>query len=359
MQYEHGGNVHRFIKESGKASQDILDFSANINPLGLSEMGKTKMLEGLKWLGHYPDPHYVNLKEKMSVYYGVDSSQLSVFNGAAEGLHEIVRYLEPKRAIIPAPAFVEYEKALSAIQCEIDWFELKGADQFEMNEQRFLVTIELERPELIVLCTPNNPTGKLLSLNFIEKVAELARRWRGNVLIDEAFFDFLPEGTKSSGLLTALYSNLFVMKSFTKFFGVPGLRLGAIISSHQGFREHIDTYGVPWRINMMAEQYALGAVADLEYQKQTRLLIQEERQWLKEALEALDQVKVFESHADYMLMKTSAELGELMEKKLRDEGILIRNCANYRGLEKGYFRLAVKDHDSNARFLEVLSKVLK
>ncbi len=359
MTYEHGGNIHRFIRESGKASQEILDYSANINPLGLSDLGKKKMLESLQGLTHYPDPHYVMLKEKLSGYYGVENNQISVFNGAAEGLHELIRYLNPKRAMVPIPAFVEYEKALNAIQCEIEWFDLRATEQFQINETRFLVTIELERPDLIVLCTPNNPTGKLLSIDFIEKVAELTRRWHGNILIDEAFFDFLPEGSKSMALLTPFYSHLFVMKSFTKFFGVPGLRLGAILSSHQGFREYIDTYGVPWRINSMAEQYALGALEDKAYQKNTRQIVQEERDWMTGRLNQLENLTIFESFADYMLIKSSEELADRLENSLRKEGIMIRNCSNYRGLGKGYFRIAVKSHDSNEKLLEAMSKVLK
>lgn len=359
MAYEHGGNIHQLIRESGKAAQEILDFSANINPLGLSELGKTRMLKSLEGLTHYPDPHYIMLKEKLSAYYSVEDSQISVFNGAAEGLHELIRYLNPQRAMVLAPSFVEYEKALKAIQCEIEWFDLKALEQFQINEKRFLVTIELERPDLIVLCTPNNPTGKLLSMDFVEKVAELSRRWQGNILIDEAFFDFLPEGSKSMALLAPFYPHLFVMKSFTKFFGVPGLRLGAILSSNQGFREYMDTYGVPWRINAMAEQYALGAIEDRDYQKNTRQVILEERFWMMENLCQMENLTVYESFADYLLIKISEDLADFVETSLRRDGIMIRNCSNYRGLGKGYFRIAVKSHDSNERLLEAMSKVLK
>lgn len=359
MEYEHGGNIHRFIRESGKKAEEILDFSANINPLGMSSLGEQRMIDSLQGLCHYPDPHYVILKERLSGYYGVESSQVSVFNGAAEGLHELVRYLNPKRAMIPAPAFVEYEKALNAVQCEIEWFDLRASEQFQINEKRFLVTLEMERPDLIVLCTPNNPTGRLLSIDFIEKITELARRWHGNLLIDEAFFDFLPEGGKSMALLTPFYPHLYVMKSFTKFFGVPGLRLGAILSSNEGFREAVDTYGVPWRINYMAEQYALGALEDLDYQSKTRQVVQTERNWLVQQLSALENLTLFESFADYMLIQVSEPQSEHFETALRRDGIMIRNCSNYKGLGKGYFRIAVKSHEANIKLVEAILKVLK
>lgn len=359
MQYEHGGNVHRYLRDSETPIENLLDYSANINPLGLSEMGKKRMLEGLAWIGHYPDPQYTALIEKLSGYYHVKSSEIGVFNGAAEGLHELVRFLRPKRAIIPAPAFVEYEKALQAVGCEIEWFELRECHCFQINEQRFLMTIELERPDLIVLCTPNNPTGAILSIDFIEKVTELARRWHGSVMIDEAFFDFLPIRTKSAALLTSLYPNLFVMKSFTKFFGVPGLRLGAMLTTNQGFLEHIRLYGVPWRVNVMAEQYAIGAIEDVAYQGDTRALIEMERAYIVSALEQMSDVVCYPSSADYLMFKCSPEQSELLERQLNAEGILIRNCSNYRGLGKGYFRIAVKARLENNRLLQAIAKVLK
>lgn len=359
MQYEHGGNVHRFIRENEGALTSVIDFSANINPLGLSPVGKANMLNSLEWVSHYPDPDYVKLKSHLSAYYHVSASQLCVFNGAAEGLHELFGYLKPKKAMLPAPSFVEYEKALLIHQTQLEWFYLKCEKKFVLEQDRLLMTLEMERPDLLVICTPNNPTGQVVPAEFLETLVKLLARWQGNLVIDEAFLDFLPEGSDSMSKWLPLYDNLYVLKSFTKFFGVPGLRLGAVLTSNQGFHEHMNCYGVPWRINTMAEYYAIGATTDQDYIARTRAYIETERTLLVEKMSAFEGLVVFDSVADYLLLKLPSEQMAVFENSLRTRGILIRNCQNYRGLTSGYFRVAVKDKESNQRLIEAIGEVLK
>lgn len=358
MHYEHGGNVHRFLRQNAGALDSVLDFSANINPLGISPKGKEAMLGSLEWLSHYPDPEYIALKEKMSIYYNVDLAGISVFNGAAEGLHELFKYLKPTKAMIPVPAFVEYEKALKIHNTAIEWFYLKEEEAFQLDEDRFLMAIEMERPDLVVICTPNNPTGRLTSVNFLEQLAGQLQRWKGNLLVDEAFLDFLPNQGDSAAKWLKLHENLYVLKSFTKFFGVPGLRLGAVFTSNQGFHQQMDQYGVPWRINSMAEHYALGALDDETYIKESRRFIQNERLVIREALNQLKHIKCYDSDADYLLFKVDSSQAEAFEKSLNQQGILVRNCVNYRGLSEGFFRIAIKDHKSNQRLLQAMEEVL-
>jgi threonine-phosphate decarboxylase len=359
MHYEHGGNVHRFLRENPTLREAVLDFSANINPLGISEKGKVSMLQSLEWLSHYPDPEYIELKDKLSAYYQVDAQNISLFNGGAEGLHELFRYLRPKKVLIPVPTFVEYEKALAMHQVQMDYFYLKEEEQFKLNEDRFLMTVEIERPDLVVICTPNNPTGQQLDVHFLEKISENMKRWNGKLVIDEAFIDFLPNKENSAAKWLCFQSNLYILKSFTKFFGVPGLRLGAVLTSDQSFHRAIDDYGVPWRINSMAEHYALGALEDFVYIEQTRSFIQTERLFLSEALSAISGVKVFDSCADYLLMKIESSLLAEFESSLKNEGILVRNCQNYKGLSEGYFRVAVKNRVSNERLIKAMTEVSK
>ena len=358
MHYAHGGNVHRFLRQTAGTLDSVLDFSANINPLGISPMGKEAMLSGLDWLSHYPDPEYIALKEKMSIYYKVDLAGVSVFNGAAEGLHELFRYLKPVKAMIPVPAFVEYEKALKIHNTAIEWFYLKEEEAFQLDEERFLMAIEMERPDLVVICTPNNPTGRMTGVNFLEQLAGQLKRWKGNLLVDEAFLDFLPSHADSAAKWLKLHENLYVLKSFTKFFGVPGLRLGAVLTDNRAFHERMDQYGVPWRINAMAERYALGALGDEAYIQESRSFIQNESLLLREALSKLKNIKCYDSAADYLLFKIESMRAEAFEKALNEQGILIRNCSNYRGLTEGYFRMAIKDHQSNHRLLQAMEEVL-
>ncbi len=359
MQFEHGGNVHRFIREQAGSLEALLDFSANINPLGLSPKGKEAMLNGLEWLSHYPDPDYTQLREKLARYYRVDPKFISVFNGGAEGIHELFRFLKPKKAILTAPSFVEYEKALLAHETEIDWFYLKPEQQFQIDQRKLLMTVELERPDLVVLCTPNNPTGQIVSSEFLEDLTMTLARWKGRLVIDEAFVDFLPTDHERVSKWLPLYENVYVLKSFTKFFGVPGLRLGAVLSASSHFHEYLSLHAVPWRINAMAEHYALGALEDQSYIEASKDYIAKARPLLMEKLSELDGIQVYDSCADYMLLKVDSEKMETFEKNLLTKQIIVRNCANYRGLGPGYFRIAVKAQRENDVLIEAIKEVLR
>lgn len=359
MQFEHGGNVHRFIREQAGSLDALLDFSANINPLGLSPKGKEAMLKGLDWLSHYPDPEYTALREKLSLYYKVAPKFISVFNGGAEGIHELFRFLQPKKAVLTAPSFVEYEKALLAHGTDIEWFYLKPEQQFQLDQQKLLMTVELERPDLVVLCTPNNPTGQIIASEFLEDLTKILARWKGRLVIDEAFVDFLPTENERVSKWLPLYENVYVLKSFTKFFGVPGLRLGAVLSANSEFHEHLNVHAVPWRINVMAEQYALGALEDQTYIEATRAYIGKARPVLMQMLSSVDGIQVYDSCADYMLLKIDSDKTETFEQSLLAKQILVRNCANYRGLGPGYFRVAVKAQSENDRLVEAVKEVLR
>lgn len=360
MQYEHGGNIHKFLREQPEFKENLLDFSANINPFGLSELGKKSMLESLQWLEHYPDPDYYQLKSAMAAYYKTNREWLSLYNGAAEGMHELFRFLSPKRAMLLAPTFIEYEKALSRLGVELFYYTLKKENEFNIEKEAFLIHLELERPNLLVICTPNNPTGQLTEPDFLEKIAERLKKWKGQLVVDEAFIDFLPNQTASMVGYLGLHENLHIMRSFTKFFGVPGLRLGAVLTANSSFHENQQTYGVPWRVNTMAEHYALGALEDKSYIENSRELIVNQRSQLLSALADVDALKVYKSFADYMLLDVGAEKAKDFEQGLRDRGILIRNCSNYKGLREGYFRIAIKEKKANERLqgaiLEVVSQ---
>lgn len=358
MEFEHGGNVHRFIREQEGQLEALLDFSANINPLGISAKGREALRGAETWLGHYPDPEYMTLRESLSSYYQAAVAHISVFNGGAEGIHELFRYIKPRKAMLTAPSFVEYEKALKAHETVIEWFYLKPDQQFQIDQHKLLVTLELERPDLLVLCTPNNPTGQVISSDYLEDLAKMLQRWHGRLVIDEAFIDFLPQGFDSACKWLPLYDNVYVLKSFTKFFGVPGLRLGAVISADKEFHAHVQSYSVPWRINVMAEHYAVGALQDKDYINETKTYMHQARPLLMEKLALLPGFKIFDSLADYLLIYVPPEIADSLEKGLRDRQILIRNCENYKGLGRGYFRVAVKSEAANERLVAAINEVL-
>lgn len=357
MQFEHGGNIHKFKRESKACQDGLLDYSANINPLGLSPMGREAMLQSMEMLAHYPDPDYLDLREALGTFYKTRPEWLSVFNGAAEGMHEVFKWLRPKKTLLIAPSFVEYEKALTALDSELVYYKLRASENFTIDQEAYLLNLDLERPDLAVICTPNNPTGQLAERDFLEAVLNRLSKWKGHLAVDEAFIDFLPNGGQSMTAYLENYGNLHVFKSLTKFFGIPGLRLGAVNSSCKAFHNHQRTYGVPWRVNSFAEHYAMAAVKDIDYIQATRLLIESERTRLTEALEVMPSITVYPSHADYLLCKVLEANFDILAEGLKSRGILIRDCSNYKGLHKGYFRIAVKDEASNERLIQAVKEV--
>lgn len=357
MDYEHGGNIHKFLRESSQHHQELLDYSANINPLGLSPMGKANMLQQMEMLSHYPDPEYLELKEALSVFYKTKPMWLSVYNGAAEGMHEVFKWLKPKKALLISPSFIEYEKVLTSLETELVFYKLRASEDFAIDEDAYLLNLDLERPDLAVICTPNNPTGQLASRDFLEAVLMRLSKWKGHLAVDEAFIDFLPKGGQSMTPYLEQYDHLHIFKSLTKFFGVPGLRLGAVNSSNADFHNLQQTYGVPWRVNTFAEAYAKAAVMDTAYIDASRLLVEKERERVITALNEIPQITTYSSHADYLLCKVLEIQFDPLVEGLKDRGILIRDCSNYKGLHKGYFRVAIKDEPSNLRFIQALKEV--
>lgn len=357
MQFEHGGNIHKFKRESSSAQTGLLDYSANINPLGLSPLGQEAMRQSMEMLCHYPDPDYLDLREALGTYYKTKAEWLSVYNGAAEGMHEVFKWLKPKKALLIAPSFVEYEKALTALDTELVYYRLRASEDFIIDQDAYLLNLDLERPDLAVICTPNNPTGQLADRDFLEAVLKRLSKWNGHLAVDEAFIDFLPNGGQSMTAYLENYGNLFVFKSLTKFFGIPGLRLGAVNSSCAPFHNHQRTYSVPWRVNTCAEYYAIAAVKDLDYIQTSRLLIEAERSRLEAALREVTQITLYPSRADYLLGKVLEIHFDALVDGLKNQGILIRDCSNYKGLHKGYFRIAIKDEASNNRLIRAVKEV--
>lgn len=356
MNFNHGGNVYKHLRQSGGSLPELLDFSANINPLGLSPLGLETMGRAHEQLLHYPDPEYIALRAALSNYYGVPMSWLAVYNGAAEAMHAYFRYLKPKKALLHGPGFVEYEKILEGLESAIQWVVLEESEAFSLNINRYLEQLDQHKPDLAVICTPNNPTGQKVSIANLKRIESSLMSWGGTLAIDEAFIEFSEQGTSYSTELVDL-SRVVIFKSLTKFFGVPGLRLGALISPSVDFHKWDQTYGVPWRVNSFAESYAQGAVTDENYIRQTRAYIGSERNFMLTQLSGITDLKVFPSDADYLLLKASEAQFDKLVVTLSERDILIRDCSNYKGLTKGFFRVAIKSHEANIKLLEGLKEV--
>lgn len=353
----HGGNIYKAALESGISEEKIVDFSASINPLGVSAKVKEVILQELDPLVNYPDPDTKELRHKISRHLGLDPGNILCGNGSTELIYLIPRALKPKSVLITAPAFSEYERACSLnYESRIMMYELKEKNNFRINADEFIsaMTGEMNSTlhcDMAFLCNPNNPTGSLLKREAVLKIAEAARESKCFLVVDEAFIDFTPEESVIADVRDNPY--LIVLRSMTKFYALTGLRIGYGVF-HKDLIERIKEFKEPWTVNNLAQKAASAALEDSVYAEKTFSLINKEKAFLEKRFRETE-IKYFPSAANYYLLKIE-NAGDVVSS-LRKKGMLVRDCSNYKGLGSSYIRVAVKSHKHNEALLEELLKL--
>ncbi|MBS4858987.1 MAG: aminotransferase class I/II-fold pyridoxal phosphate-dependent enzyme [Eubacterium limosum] len=337
--------------------KDVLDFSININPLGMPEGLRKRLEAALDDLGRYPEITGETARNKIAEDIGAAPENVILGNGAIELIYLFARGVHPERALIPVPTFNEYRRALSMNGCgEVCELTLSPEDDFALDPERLIRLAEECHPEAVYLCNPTNPIGRLYSKAFIK---ELMDRMDPEIIwfIDESFIEF-------SGIETCLeYVNhsdrrLFLLRSLTKFFGVPGLRIGYGVGS-AGLIRAMEAYKEPWTINTLALEAAMCIYDDKAYMKRTRDYIQTERQRVFDALSGLPGLQVYPSGADFHLYKVEGRSAQTLQKELLEQHINIRTCEDFAGLETQFFRAAIKRHEDNDQLIAALNNILR
>jgi len=365
--YEHGGNPYSLEESAGIPLDSVVDFSANINPLGPSPKGISAVMAALNAkrgpLTRYPDPDYTQLRKRLAAYHGgaLTEAHLYPSNGGIEAIHDVFRALKPSKVMIVSPAFVEYEKAARAHAAEVVYFDLSSDASFKLERLAFLSALDQQKPDLVVLGSPNNPTGQLVEKAVLRETLKRLSSWGGALLTDEAFMEFLTDEDSNAWSMACEVSDwetLFVTRSLTKFFAVPGLRAGYLITSSPVFKAYWQQVKPVWGMNALAEAYVLAAVDDSEYIEKTRAELDRLKSKLSQSLSAFETVALFSGEVNYLLIRVAEPFQLTLKQGLEALGILIRDCANYRGLGQGYFRLAVLGDEDQARLIEALSSLL-
>lgn len=362
--YKHGGNIYEIGRECSKEIKDIIDFSANINPLGMSEMARKAIIENLDSITHYPDYTYSKLKDTIVDYHSNENkiSEENIFlsNGAADGIYSLVQYLKPTNAIIFAPGFGEYEMALEKVNSRVKYYYLKEKNDFQIDIDEYIENID-NTIDMIILCNPNNPTGKLIEKEYLLRILDYCREHKINVLLDEAFCDFLINEGKFS-LIDKMesYKNLYILRSLTKFFSIPGLRLGYILSENTNTISDLNLQSPPWRINSLAEISGIASMEDNDFIESSKEYMNCEKLFLYNELRKIKCVKVFEPSVNYIFFKLNkgfCSMGVDLKDSMLKRNILIRSCDNYVGLDGDYFRVAVRTRGENQILIDSLVEI--
>lgn len=329
MKAIHGGDIYRNHVE--------IDFSVNVNPLGIPKRVEDALHESIAMCKSYPDIKTEKLKKAVGKMLGVEEEVLLFGNGASELFMAIVHAIRPKRTVIPVPSFYGYEYAAKASEGEVVF----GDSYSEITEGT----------DLLFLANPNNPTGTLLSKKEIKELLDYCRERNIVVVLDECFIEFCES---DSSMISEIeqYKNLIIVRAFTKIFAIPGVRLGYLISSNQEILDRIRMQLPEWNISSLAQAAGIACAKEMEFVERTIAFVDKERTFLTEGLKNFG-FKVIPSSTNFIFFYTEKELYE----PLLQRGILIRDCSNFRGLKKGYYRIAVKTREENQILLKVIGEL--
>ena len=349
MRLVHGGDWAGYRAEFGC---DALDFSANVSPLGLPAGVAAAITNALPTADRYPDPLCRELRAALAGAEGVPADWILCGNGAADLIFRLALAVRPRRALLPAPTFAEYEAALQTVGCAVQRVFLREENEFAVTEE-FIDAVTPET-DIVFLCQPNNPTGQVTPPALVERLVRRCAECGAVLVVDECFLDFLPDRdawTAKQFLRDA--PQLIILKAFTKLYAMAGVRLGYALCGDAALLEKMRGAGQPWAVSSLAQAAGLAALQETAYADAVRALIAEQRPRMAAGLRALG-LRVMDGQANYLLFRATPDFGE----KLRRRGAVVRSCANYPGLDAAWYRTAVRTAEENTRLLQIMGEIL-
>lgn len=357
----HGGDVHAAARELKRPLAQILDFSASINPLGPSPQVWRAISRARQELLHYPDPNCWVLREVLAKRWKCDPSQIVVGNGSTELIHILPRALGIRNLAVVQPTFSEYAAAMERSGGQVTALCSDRAQQYCLPLDSLCQLVERHVTgrraiNAVVLCNPNSPTGQVCRADDIMRVARLAQRRGIWLIVDETFADYCQE--RSILPLVASWSRVVVLRSLTKFYGLPGLRVGYAVAA-RSVVEQVRCLVPPWSVNAMGQVAAVAALQDTAHAKKSLAFMKKERARFSNALTSLPGCMVMPAHANYIYMELpDGWHASEATARLRREGILIRDCSSIPGATIGSIRVAVRSKRDNDRLLKSLTRLL-
>ena len=350
-EYTHGGDI---VGARAIWKGELLDFSANLNPLGMPESVRKAAEDAVREAIHYPDPLCRELCAAIARRDNVTPEQVLCGNGAADLVFRLAFSQRPLRVLVTAPTFSEYQDAVQAAGGEVIYHRLMPKNNFDLTEA---VLDDLDDSlDMAFFCTPNNPTGHLIDRELMQRILERCGEENIRLVVDECFLSLADPGERMSlaGELKN-FPNLILLRAFTKSFALPGLRLGYCLSADAALLDGLSRCAQPWSVSGPAQAAGLAALAEPEYPARARQLIAVERSWLIDALRGLG-LRVCPSQVNYILFRAPGV--DDLKERLLVHGVLIRSCANYVGLGSDYYRVAVRPHRENEGLIGAMKEVL-
>ena len=356
----HGSDLEKIEEYYHIPKEEIVSFGANVNPLGLSFAVKEKLAENLDIISTYPDRNYKSLKKAISDYACVSPEYIVVGNGSTELISLLISQRRPKNALLLGPTYSEYARELSLVGGSMSYYNLKEESQFKLDTQDFLMAIT-DDTDLVIICNPNNPTSSALTCKELEEIIYECEKRDIFVMIDETYVEFAPSMASITAVpLAERYNNFMVIRGVSKFFAAPGLRFGYGITSNHAFLTSLLEHQNPWSLNSIGAYAGELMLSDKDYIQRTRDLICTERDRMMYALSQLKGAKVYDAHANFILVKILKEgvtSFDVFEACIREK-MMIRDCASFESLDGEFIRFCIMSPEDNKKLVEVLRKVL-
>lgn len=356
----HGSDLEKIEEYYHIPKDEIVCFSANVNPLGLSEKVKNDLARNLDVITRYPDRNYKSLKETIGVYCGASPSHIAVGNGSTELISLLISQRAPKKALILGPTYSEYSRELSLIGADLETYHLKEERSFELDVDDFLSACTGDI-SLVIICNPNNPTSSAIKFNEMERIICECKKRNIFLMIDETYAEFAPHLEEITAIpLTRTYDNFMVIRGVSKFYAAPGLRFGYGITSNEDFLNALTIHQNPWSLNSVGAYVGERLLKDTDYIQKTRALILSERDRLLQELTHMPGYKPYNAYGNFILVQilkeglTSFAVFEAAIKKR----LMIRDCSSFESLTGEYIRFCIMNPADNDRLLALLHSLI-
>ena len=357
----HGGDLDSISSAYEIPRDEIIDFSGNINPLGISPLAKKELAENLDLISTYPDRNYNALRTSISNYVGVDPDHIIVGNGSTELISLMIQMKKPKELIILGPTYSEYEREAMLAGSQVKYAQLREENDYQLDVSELLDQLT-DEIDMLVLCNPNNPTSTCIHLPELKIILDRCKEKDIFLMIDETYVEFVEniELVAATSLIPN-YDNLLILRGISKFFSAPGLRLGYGMSSNTDLLEQMNHHKNPWTINILASFAGQVMLGDLDYINKTRRLFNRQRDLIYTELLALETIKVYKPEANFVLFKLlddKLKASDIYEKMLAQK-MLVRDASSFPFLNDRFLRFCFLLPEQNKALLEALKLELR